>query len=72
LKPLVLLDGLKMRDAISRELGPLTRMIPIAPVPGGVAMAAIVSSKYNNLAKSQILREEEVTIKAKVTRRVLR
>ena len=44
-----------MREAISLDLGPLTRIMPIDPVPGGVAMAAIVSSKFNNLAKGGIL-----------------
>jgi hypothetical protein len=48
-----------MRAAISLDLGPLTRIMPMDPVPGGVAMAAIVSSKINNLPKSQILGEEE-------------
>jgi hypothetical protein len=48
-----------MREAISLDLGPLTRIMPMDPVPGGVAMAAIVSSKINNLPKSQILGEEE-------------
>ena len=59
MKPSVLLNGLKMREAISPDLGPLTRIMPIAPVPGGVAIAAIVSSKSNNLSKSQILGEQE-------------
>jgi hypothetical protein len=40
-----------MREAISLDLGPLTRIMPMDPVPGGVAMAAIVSSKFNNLPK---------------------
>ena len=58
-------DGLKMREAISLDLGPLTRIMPIDPVPGGVAMAAIVSSKFNNLARSYILGEEEGDDKSK-------
>ncbi|MGZ3635387.1 MAG: hypothetical protein ACXWMO_06580, partial [Syntrophales bacterium] len=44
---------------ISPDLVPLTRTMPIAPVPGEVAMAAIVSSKYNNLAKAKYLTEEK-------------
>ena len=48
-----------MREAISLDLEPLTLIMPIDPVPGGVAMAAIVSSNFNNLAKGQILGEEE-------------
>ena len=69
MKPSVLFDGLKMREAISLDLGPLTRIMPIDPVPGGVAMAAIVSSKFNNLAKAKYWVKKKVMIKAKVTRR---
>ena len=43
-----------MREAISLDLGPLTLIMPIDPIPGGVAMAAIVSSKLNNLANGRI------------------
>jgi len=34
----------KIRAAISRVAGPLMRTIAIAPRPGGVAIAAIVSA----------------------------
>jgi hypothetical protein len=55
-----------MREAISLDLGPLTRIMPIDPVPGGVAMAAIVSSTSYNLAKAKYW------VKKKMIKRKLR
>jgi hypothetical protein len=59
-----------MREAISLHLEPLTRIMPIDPVPAGVAMAAMVSSNFDNLVKNQISGEEEDATKTKITRHV--